>query len=165
MPGVPAIALKLGKGFIPEEVQIGSISGALAGGLKVNNIVYKQDDTLVMLESALLDWKPSCLLRSRLCVDLLHLDGLTLHLPESEPQPESESEPFQLPELPDVKLPFSLHLGSFQLSDVSVHQSEQVYRVERIFLSASIDQHISIESFRIEQGSTWLEWQAQLQPF
>ncbi len=165
VPGVPAIALKLGKGFIPEEVQIGSISGALAGGLKVNNIVYKQDDTLVMLESALLDWKPSCLLRSRLCVDLLHLDGLTLHLPESEPQPESESEPFQLPELPDVKLPFSLHLGSFQLSDVSVHQSEQVYRVERIFLSASIDQHISIESFRIEQGSTWLEWQAQLQPF
>ncbi|TVQ67971.1 MAG: hypothetical protein EA373_11580 [Oceanospirillales bacterium] len=164
VPGVPGLALKIGKGFIPEEVQIGSISGSFSGALILNDIQYKQDDTLVTLNSAVLDWKPSCLLRSHLCIDNIQLDGLSLHLPESQDEIESSSEPFSLPELPEITLPITLQLDAFQVSNIEVFLGEQQFSLEKVALSVAFTDQLIIESFQLKQGGTRIDWQAQIQP-
>lgn len=164
IPGVPALAFKISKAFIPEEVQIGSISGSFAGALTVKDIQFKQDDTQISLSSVLLDWKPSCLLRSHLCIDNIEINGLSLHLPQSETETDPSTEPFSLPDLPDIKLPITLQLDAFQINDTEVFLGEQRFSLEKATLSAAFTDQLTIDSFQIQQGNTRIDWQAQLQP-
>ena len=164
VPGVPALALKMGKGAIPEEVTIGSISGALAGDLVISDVEYVQDDTRVSVAKVLLDWTPSCLLRSHLCIHQIRVDSLSLSLPESDSEKESSTEPFEMPELTDIDLPMSLNLEKFSIHDIEVTIGDQRFNLDSVSASLAVSNQISIESFRIQQGNTRIDWQAQLRP-
>ena len=163
IPGVPALALKLSKGFLPQEVQIGSVSGAFSGALTVKNIEYKQDDTIISLNNALIMWKPSCLLRSHICIDKIQLDGLNLQLPEPDTDNVSSNEPFSLPELADINLPVTLQLDGLEVNDIEVFLADQQFNLEKVSLSAAFTDQLIIDSLLIEQGNTKINWQAQLQ--
>ncbi|GGF63824.1 translocation/assembly module TamB domain-containing protein [Alteromonas lipolytica] len=67
----------------------------------------------------------------------LHLDGVELTLPESEPQPKTPLIlAYQAPALPEVYVPLSIDLINFNLTDFSVVQGKQ----ELVALDASLNQ-------------------------
>jgi len=162
VPGVAGLGLKVGKGFLPESLEIGSVSGALTN-LRVAKVVYDQDGTRLSLEQLALDWKPACLLRMKVCIEKVHLDQLTVQLPASPEQVEETST--GMPELPEITLPLGLELQALLLTDLELHQGEQQFNLEKISASAfTRGQTLVLQDLQVSHGNTRLEMQAELQP-
>ncbi|KDE39423.1 putative exported protein [Nitrincola lacisaponensis] len=165
LPGIPALALKLGQNFLPPEVQVGSVSGALAGDLILEDVRFAQDDTAFSLERLVLEWRPSCLLRQQLCLDDIQLQGVRLSLPQTESDQTEDAADFVMPELPDIQLPVAFQLKKLRVEDIQLNLGEQQFNLAQIALSAHTDGDLwVVDSLRLQQGNTWVEWQAQLRP-
>lgn len=87
--------------FAPESLQVGSVSGRLAGPLTLSDVKFDapgQQLTLKTLETSVQLWP---LLRRKIVVDRLKLQGLVLRLSPS-PSPSATNEPATALKLPEV---------------------------------------------------------------
>ncbi|KGK42572.1 hypothetical protein LH51_06115 [Nitrincola sp. A-D6] len=162
LPGVAGLGLKIGKGFLTESLTVNSVSGPLTN-LRLGQVVYDQDGTRIELEQLALDWKPACLLRMKVCIEKIHLDQLTVHLPVSQ---EGDKEPSAgLPELPNITLPIQLELEALLLTSIELHQGEQQFNLEKFSASAfTRGQTLVLHDLQVAHGNTRLEMQAEVHP-
>jgi translocation and assembly module TamB len=91
------------------EVAIGEIGRGLPARLAVENVAIRDEDGVwLTVDRAIVNWRPSALLRGRLHVDAIAADGIeVVRLPpaEDEPEPRDPGEPFEVPSLPvDVQI-------------------------------------------------------------
>lgn len=88
--------------------------GALLSEWRAEQLHWQQDDLSVKLNTVHMQFRLSCVLRSALCIDQLSVQRLELNLPDSEP----DSEPPQVIELPDLKLPGSLEVQQLFIGEL-----------------------------------------------
>lgn len=86
-------------------------SGAIASGLVVSNLSWRDEAIDLSAIGAELDWSPGCLLAARVCLDRLALSGLQISV-----QPTASESESQLPAA-DVRLPVPVQLQLLQLND------------------------------------------------
>ncbi|QEY59183.1 translocation/assembly module TamB [Pseudomonas sp. C27(2019)] len=88
--------------------------GVLLTDWRAERVHWQQDDLSVQLNTVHMQLRPSCLLRSALCLDTLEVTRLELNLPEAE----TPTEPEQSITLPDLKLPLSIEVKRVQLGEL-----------------------------------------------
>ena len=90
------------------EAEIGAIGGALPGKVRIENVTLNEDERIfARLARAELSWRPLALLRGRVVVDNLLIDGLEFlgPLPDVEKADDKAQKGFAFPEtLPHVRV-------------------------------------------------------------
>lgn len=103
--------------------------GSLLGQWQASEVVWQGFGVNVEVESALIDWSPSCLLQTQICLDTLQAKRLDVRV-----QPSSETEEStQGVSLPAFELPVGLRVGDVNLGPFSLNGS-RVW--DRLALSA-----------------------------
>lgn len=103
--------------------------GSLLGQWQASEVVWQGFGVNVEVESALIDWSPSCLLQAQICLDTLRAQRLDVQV-----QPSSETEePSQGVDLPGFELPLGVRVGDVNLGPFSLNGS-RVW--DRLVLSA-----------------------------
>ncbi len=88
--------------------------GAVLTDWRAEQLHWQQDDLSVRLSDVHFQLRPTCLLRSAVCLDTLEVARLELNLPETE----TPAEPEQTITLPDLKLPLSIEVKRVQLGEL-----------------------------------------------
>ncbi len=100
--------------------------GSLLGQWQASEVVWQGFGVNVEAESALIDWSPSCLLQTQVCLDTLRAKRLDVRV-----QPSSESEePAQGVDLPGFELPVGVRVGEVNLGPFSLNGSRVWDRLE-----------------------------------
>ena len=87
--------------------------GAVLTQWRAEQLQWQQDDLFVQLDDAHMQFRPSCLLRSTLCLDVLEVARFELTLPPAQ----AEDEPSATLELPSLELPFAIELQRVQVGE------------------------------------------------
>ncbi len=106
-------AVSTGLARSPVPVTVASVEGTLRGPLVLEGIAVEKDGLTAEIDRAVLDWRPLRLLRKRVVIDSLHVEGLVGFVPAGwgsgrpppEERPDSTAGPPRVPELPvDVEV-------------------------------------------------------------
>ncbi|WP_439135730.1 translocation/assembly module TamB domain-containing protein [Pseudomaricurvus sp.] len=97
-----------------EALELDFESGNFWRGWHFGHVSWKSEALVLNIDRLEMNWKPSCLLTRRLCIDRLYSHRVTFIVPETG---ESDSAPF---ELPDIRLPLALDLGDVTLDELSL---------------------------------------------
>lgn len=134
------------------EGRVGSVSGSLTRGLGIDDFGGAFGDTAVALRRAevKLEWKT--LLRSRLQLNYLRVDGLIVEIPASTdelpPEPPVEQPPGAWPSL---MLPVDIHLGQLQLTDTLIRFGEEEHQIHYLGLVVSLNlMRLEIEELHVQ---------------
>lgn len=94
----------------PGELSYGQVQGRLLGALRIEQLRYQDGALKLTLGTAELDWQPRALLERQLLINRLQVADLDLQLPPSadDAPPNDPEQPLSLP---DVQLPFALHIA------------------------------------------------------
>ena len=98
-------------------ITIGSISGSIRGPLVVRDVAVRKPSFAATVDSAILDWTPTGLIRRQVRVDRLHAVGVHITIPDSVP---GDSAP------PRPSLPMDVLLGDVLVQDLSVDAPNDV---------------------------------------
>jgi autotransporter translocation and assembly factor TamB len=132
---------------IPGKLEMQSLSGTLADGVVVNEILFEQQDTVLRAQRIELEWNPWALLKARFEVDSLRIEALQITLPAAAEDTTAAASPTELPVL---DFPLALQLDNIQIDDIDIDRDGSQYHLSRARLSASADEDgIEIESFSI----------------
>jgi translocation and assembly module TamB len=102
-------AVSTGLSRSPVPVTIGSVTGTLRGPLVLEGISAEKDGLTAEVGRLVFDWRPLQLIRKRVVIDSLHIDGIEAFVPEGwgddaaeapEAEPDTTSGPPRVPELP-----------------------------------------------------------------
>ncbi len=110
-------------GFLEDALPVtfGEVSGSLMGTLELANTVYRDGDTEVVVDRAVIAVAPGVLWNfRRVEITTLVLDGVRVSLPASDDAVETVSADVILPELPAVSLPIRVSVRDSQFSNVSL---------------------------------------------
>ncbi len=100
--------------------------GSLLGQWQASEVAWQGFGVNVEVESALIDWSPSCLLQTQVCLDTLRAKRLDVRV---QPSPETE-EPAQGVDLPGLELPLGVRVGEVNLGPFSLNGSRVWDRLE-----------------------------------
>src|SRR6188768_2461594 len=78
------VAFLLGKS--PEGLEVAEIRGSLVRQLYLNGIRYRSGALSTEIDSAMLDLRPSALIRGRLMLERVRVTGMRVVLPDSAPR-------------------------------------------------------------------------------
>ncbi|MGE5927046.1 MAG: hypothetical protein ACM357_06820, partial [Gemmatimonadota bacterium] len=98
-------------------ITIGSISGSIRGPLIVRDVAVQKETFSATIDSALLDWTPTGLIRRQVRVDRLHAVGVHVTIPDSVPKDTAPARP---------SLPLDVLLGDVLVQDLSVDAPNDV---------------------------------------
>ncbi|MEM1434057.1 MAG: translocation/assembly module TamB domain-containing protein [Pseudomonadota bacterium] len=126
-------------------LSITGLEGSLSSPLRVSGLRYAAPTLELGLEQAILHWRPGALLRGRLRITELAVEGLNLKLGASaEPaEPSPEAEPLRLPELP-----VAVELDQLRLVDVRMLDEAGNPTLE--LSSAALTGHWSVQELALE---------------
>ncbi len=154
-------AVRMGQSFVPGELHIGRVQGALLGDIQWQDVTYQQADGLqVSLQQAHWRWQPWRLLQHRFHIQSLSIQGLEVHVPPSQTTSE-ESPPFAIPEL-NIALPVSLVLEEGQLLDARIFNGDTEIPLAAVLLQARIDEQLHIERLMVASPLAALSVQGAL---
>ncbi|MDY6994886.1 MAG: hypothetical protein SVR94_20050, partial [Pseudomonadota bacterium] len=102
--------------WAPGQLTVNHFEGRLLDKLSLRGLVYQHEELAVHVTSFDFNWNPRALFQPKLQVKQLHVKGLDIKLPPSQPQPES-SEPVSLPE---IRLPLTLALEDIAIQQVTL---------------------------------------------
>lgn len=119
----------------PVEFHVDTVDGTLFHGLALTGLELDVAGTRIRLEQGRLRLQAQSLLKRTLRIPELMLAGLTIELPEPEPEP---SKPPVRPEFPDaIKLPVTLVVERFLLTDLSLLRAgDKLLGLQRLTLQA-----------------------------
>ncbi|MGQ4277673.1 translocation/assembly module TamB domain-containing protein [Pseudidiomarina sp. E22-M8] len=107
-------ALELGLEPAGIRVTYDKFDGRLLDGLQLSDATVKTDAITIQMATAKLNWQPLALLDNELLIDSLALEGVHLTLISSQ---NPEQNPKQEIQLPTLRLPISLSVNEFRLTD------------------------------------------------
>ena len=113
--------------LLPVEVSIQQIDGTLLDSLTLTGIQFNAPPHRGSLKKAHLQWQPAALLKRKIHIVDLTVDGLVLDIGETE----SSSEPTQIPQLP-----MALALDSVKITNTEVTLQGETHRIDSVELSA-----------------------------
>jgi len=148
----------------PDALTYERIEGRLFGPLTIDNLRFQAGELKVNLDNAEFDWTPSALFTGRLQVDTLHVNGLTLHLPEPEETERPPAEPLNLDQIP---LPLQVAINDVALTDVRIwpHGAEEPVIIDSAKLQADTQGrtlHVRTLTASAPQGEVALTGQLEL---
>ena len=113
--------------LLPADVSIQQIDGSLLDSLTLTGIQFTAPPHRGSLKKAHLQWQPAALLKRKIHIVDLTVDGLVLDIGETE----SSSEPAQIPQLP-----IAIDLDSVKITNTEVTLQGQTHRIDSVELSA-----------------------------
>lgn len=128
--------------------ELGGYEGAPLDRLVLEDLRLDAGPARIALSRLELAWSEDCLLRGRLCIERLALDGADIRLTETAaaaPEPPEESAPAGEP-LGPIQLPFPFELRELSLNDVALQLADGTRLAWDVFESA----------LRAEQGTVTL---------
>lgn len=128
--------LETGNRFIPGELVVEHTEGNLLGDLQLQGVSYRNEDISVRVGKVTLSWLPS-----ELFSGVFHLRELGVEQLRYEKLRETEEEPSETLELPDIELPITLKLDLVQaktLEIVSAPEATPVF-IDQVLLVAAWD--------------------------
>lgn len=137
-----------------EQGQVGAVSGSLGRGVTIEAFSGAFGDTTVALQNveARVAWT-ALLLQSRLEVDYLVVEGLSVFVPPSDEEPAVEQPEIETPPgaWPSLRLPIDIHVRRLQLVDTQVTLGETEHRLHYVGLRASLTPaSLDIEEFHVQ---------------
>ncbi|AGY91516.1 hypothetical protein SPICUR_02515 [Spiribacter curvatus] len=138
-------------------LQVTVTSGSLWEGVSITDLRWASDSRQIAVDSLRLDWTPGCLLRWRVCVDELAVEGVRLDLPAVDARPPSadpapkanplEAIPADIP-LPVVQSPVDVSLDRVTINGLALRRGDQPLAagLSSIALSARlVGQQLTVE--------------------
>jgi translocation and assembly module TamB len=153
------LALYLGARLAPGELTVAAVDGRLTGPLEVRGLRYRDpaEALAIELDRLAFDWRPSELLRARLHVVDVALEGVRVTPPET---PAEEAGP--PPELPDLRLPVEVLVDRVRVADLQVLR-EGVPPLEELVLRASAaGQRVEVPELSVRLPDLRLEAHGEL---
>jgi autotransporter translocation and assembly factor TamB len=98
-------------------ITIGRMSGSIRGPLVVHDVVVRKETFGATIDSAILFWTPTGLIRRQVRVDRLHATGVHVAIPDSVPGDTAPPRP---------RLPMDVILGDVLVRDLSVDAPNDV---------------------------------------
>ena len=129
--------------LLPADVSIQQIDGSLLDSLTLTGIQFTAPPHRGSLRKAHLQWQPAALLKRKIHIVDLTVDGLVLDIGETE----SSSEPAQIPQLP-----MAIDLDSVKITNTEVMLQGQTHRIDSVELSAHTRQNQFIVDSLITEG-------------
>ncbi|MDD5578689.1 MAG: translocation/assembly module TamB domain-containing protein [Methylobacter sp.] len=117
---------------LPAQVSVETIEGRLINHVLLKNIHYQTDAQIIDIKALTFTWQPSELFSGALKIIELGLQGLTVNIPETQKQQTSEFNPEA-----ELGLPVQVVLENFLLTDMQLHTGKEVYKLEKLHLSAA----------------------------
>ncbi len=111
--------IRLGLNKSGGSVTIGSISGSLRGPLTLRKISYASPLVTARVDSAVLQWSPTGLIRRQVKIDRLLIDGVHIVLPDSTPRDTSTPK--------EPHLPLDVLLGRVRAEHITVDAPHNVH--------------------------------------
>ncbi len=126
--------------LLPVDVSIQQIDGTLLDSLTLTDIQFSAAPHSGSLKKAHLQWRPAALLKRKIHIVDLTIDGLVLDIGETE----SSSEPTEMPQLP-----VAINLDSVRITNTEVMLQGKTHHIDSIELSA----HTGKNQFIVESLS------------
>ncbi len=127
--------------LLPVDVSIQQIDGTLLDSLTLTDIQFSAAPHSGTLKKAHLQWRPAALLKRKIHIVDLTIDGLALDIGETE----SSSEPAQIPQLP-----VAIDLDSVRITNTEVMLQGKTHHIDSIELSAhTFENRIVVESLSV----------------
>lgn len=115
-----ALRSETGTAWLIDQVpglQVEQDRGSLFGEWQAESLFWRGYGVEVAVQSPLVDWSPSCLLRKQVCLDKLEAESLSVtQLPPSEPS----GEPTDI-SLPAVDLPLGIRVGGVRMGPFTLN--------------------------------------------
>jgi translocation and assembly module TamB len=149
------------------EFQVDSVDGTLFRGLSLAGLRVQAGGTGIALDEARIHVDSASLLKLTLRIRDLSLAGVTLNLPEPDPEPAEPPKPAAPLELPEtIDLPVRVVIERFSLTGLQVQQAGQpVFALDRLALRLEAGPD-ALQVGELELGipgiEVWLD--AELQP-
>ena len=143
---------------LPDGISLDKLEGRLIGPITITNLHYQNNDSRFQLEQLTLDWQPSSLLTSQIDIHHLHIETLSITLPQTE----QNNEPISLPE---IHLPWRLRLNDVVINNTNINQGEQNLKITQIKLDATtLFSQITIDQLRVAMEAFNLNLKGTLAP-
>ena len=154
--------LSVVKRVAPGELTYDHLEGRLIGPLELNGFRYHDGPLNARIDRASFDWRPSELMQGLLHIERLAVKGVSVQLPPSEPEPETE--PFVLA---DIALPIKLRIDGVDIDEVRIQpdDSTEAIVIDAVHLVAHTeDQSVVLESLQVRTPDGRLEVDGELEP-
>ncbi len=127
--------------LLPVDVSIQQIDGTLLDSLTLSGIQFSAAPHSGSLKKAHLQWQPAALLKRKIHINDLTVDGLALDIGETE----SSSEPTEIPQLP-----IAIDLDSVRITNTEVKLQGETHHIDSVALSAhTLENRIVVESLSL----------------
>ncbi|HBH35070.1 MAG TPA: hypothetical protein DDW45_01270, partial [Gammaproteobacteria bacterium] len=127
--------------LLPVDVSIQQINGTLLDSLTLTEIQFSAAPHSGSLKKAHLQWQPAALLKRKIHINDLTVDGLALDIGETE----SSSEPTEIPQLP-----VAIDLDSIKISNTEVTLQGETHRIDSVELNAhTLENQFVVESLSV----------------
>lgn len=137
-PAAPQWALDLARQATPMNIEVDSLSGRLAGPLRVEGLRLQDDRVTVRVETIELDWRPMALLGGELHLLRLATAGLSVTLQRQDPQAESAT---QAGNFEGISLPLAVRVDELELTSLEVQLPDsEPLQIDRFSLEVRAEQ-------------------------
>jgi len=135
-------------------VTIQHAEGRLFGPLLIEGLSIQTESFDYSQKTLRVDWSPAALLKRKIVVNSLTLDGVELTLANT-PENNADDSPTVIPESIKLPLGFASELKEIVLTDI-VFNSGDTYQIDRIALVSNTDENqYQLEYFSVE--SDWID--------
>ncbi|MBW4933731.1 translocation/assembly module TamB [Marinobacter sp. F4206] len=147
-----ALKSETGTAWVIEQIpglEVTEGRGSLMGKWQAETVDWQGYGVEVLVESALIDWSPSCLLKKRLCLDALRATQVDVRV---EPSPDKESDDQGIA-LPGLDLPLGIRIGEVNLGPFSLNESRIWDRLELSAGGSGSDWQIEQARYQLDDYS------------
>lgn len=135
--------------FSPGTLKIETLQGTLLDEISLTGFSYQYEKTHVQVNTFTFHWDSDALWDKKLHVTQLHIDGITLDLPESEevPPPKEET-PLSIP---DIQLPIQISIDDVRINNITINTAgAEPFIIDSIALQTSTSSLLSIQHLQIK---------------
>lgn len=144
---------------IPGTASVKTIEGRLIDRIELSGLQYQSETQSAAIDRIILDWNAKQLLRGTLDIEDFSAQGVRILLTET--QKEEAAAPFQLPD--QIALPIQVVIRNLQVTDVELHQGGQLYRLDRLQLSAATEDNVlTLTSLKLDAKPTAVSGQGTI---
>lgn len=104
--------------------ELGGVEGAPLDRLVLHDLRLEAGSARIALSRFELAWSEECVLKGRLCLDRLAVEGADIRLAGSDAEPEGESQEAADAPREEIQLPFPVELRELSLSDVTLQLAD-----------------------------------------